>query len=154
GTAAGQNNNTGGNNTFVGVLAGQSNTTEDNNTFIGANANGAAGITNATAIGAGAQATHSNSLVLGNNVNVGIGTTNPATQLHATGRITTGQDFSSAGAITFRPPDGYAYFHIDNGPAGGRPMGRLRFSAGVNPGDIEFMSILQGGNAGIGTTSP
>jgi hypothetical protein len=86
--------------------------------------------------------------------NVGIGTTNPATQLHATGRITTGQDFSSAGAITFRPPDGYAYFHIDNGPGGGRPTGRLRFSGGVNPGDNEFMSILQSGNVGIGTTAP
>ncbi len=44
-----------------------SNTTENNNTFIGASSNGAAGITNATAIGANAVVTQSNSAVLGNN---------------------------------------------------------------------------------------
>src|SRR5713226_3482392 len=58
--------------------------------------------------------------------NVGIGTAEPRTQLHVLGRIATGLDFSSAGAITFFPPDGFAWFHIDNGPAGGRQIGRLR----------------------------
>lgn len=85
--------------------------------------------------------------------NVGIGSTTPSTPLHVVGRITTGSDFSSAGAITFRPPDGFAYFHIDNGGSG-RPNGRLRVSVGVNPGDVELISILQDGNIGIGTASP
>jgi hypothetical protein len=67
--------------------------------------------------------------------NVGIGTTQPRTMLHVLDRISTGLDFNSAGAITFFPPDGFAWFHIDNGPSGGRPLGRLRFSYGVNPGD-------------------
>jgi len=89
-----------------------------------------------------------------NDGNVGIGTTEPRTQLHVLGRISTGADFVSPGSLTFFPPDGFAWFHIDNGPAGDRPTGRLRISAGVNPGDDEFVSILQDGNVGIGTTNP
>jgi len=92
--------------------------------------------------------------VIDPNGNVGVGTTSPRTPLHVFGRISTGQDFASAGAITFFPPDGFAWFHIDNGPAGGRPIGRLRFSFGVNPGDFEIMSMTQGGNVGIGVTDP
>jgi hypothetical protein len=63
-------------------------------------------------------------------------------------------DFRSAGAITFFPPDGFAWFHIDNGPQGGRPIGRLRISYGGNPGENEVISVLQNGNVGIGTTGP
>jgi hypothetical protein len=65
GTGAGINNTTGGRNTFVGYLAGAVNTTENDNTFLGYKADGAAGITNATAIGANAKVTASNSMVLG-----------------------------------------------------------------------------------------
>ena len=60
----------------------------------------------------------------------------------------------STGAVTFYPPDGFAWFHIDNGPAGGRPIGRLRFSGGNKPGDVEYMCITQDGKVGIGTTNP
>src|SRR5688572_26322700 len=56
---------------------------------------------------------------------VGLGLDAPRTDLHVLGRIATGLDFSSAGAVTFFPPDGFAWFHIDNGPSGGRPIGRL-----------------------------
>jgi hypothetical protein len=87
--------------------------------------------------------------------NVGIGTPSPRTSLDTTGRISTGSSTtSSPGAITFFPPDANAWFHIDNGPAGGRPTGRLRISYGANPGDNEVMSIVQTGNVGIGTTDP
>lgn len=85
---------------------------------------------------------------------VGIGIQEPRTPLHVLGRISTGADFTSAGAITFYPPDGFAWFHIDNGPAGGRPIGRLRISHGGNPGDNEIISILQNTNVGIGTINP
>ena len=88
------------------------------------------------------------------NGNVGVGTTNPRTPLHVIGRISSGLDFNSAGAMTFFPPDGFAWFHIDNGPSGGRPIGRLRISHGNNPGDQEIMNILQNGNVGIGTNDP
>jgi hypothetical protein len=89
-----------------------------------------------------------------NGGNVGIGTIQPRTPLHVEGRISTGEDFRSAGAVTFFPPDGFAWFHIDNGPAGGRPLGRLRISHGVSPGAHEIVSVLQNGLVGIGTSSP
>lgn len=85
---------------------------------------------------------------------VGIGLTDPRTQVHVLGRIATGLDFSSAGAVTFFPPDGFAWFHIDNGPAGGRPIGRLRLSHGETPGAHELMTLVQDGNVGVGTPAP
>lgn len=85
--------------------------------------------------------------------NVGLGLGNPRTPLHVLGRISSGLDFQSAGALTLFPPDGFAWFHIDNGPAQ-RPIGRLRVSHGPNPGDNELISILQNGRVGIGTATP
>jgi hypothetical protein len=67
GSGAGINNLTGARNTFFGYLSGASNTVENDNTFIGYKANGAAGITNATALGANALVTESNTMVLGTN---------------------------------------------------------------------------------------
>jgi len=85
---------------------------------------------------------------------VGVGTNDPRTDLHVLGRISTGLDHTSAGAISFFPPDGFAWFHIDNGPAGGRPIGRLRFSHGVEPGSFELLTLVQNGNVGVGTPAP
>jgi len=85
GKFAGLNATTGSNNAFFGYNSGPSNSFESNNTFIGANSNGTAGITNATAIGSGARVQQSNSVVLGNNANVGIGTTAPQQRLHVVG---------------------------------------------------------------------
>jgi hypothetical protein len=65
GRRAGITNSTGSNNTFLGANSGVSNTTENGNTFVGSGANGAASITNATAIGLNARVTTSNSMVLG-----------------------------------------------------------------------------------------
>jgi hypothetical protein len=85
---------------------------------------------------------------------VGLGLADPRTPLHVLGRIATGLDHTSAGAVTLFPPDGFAWFHIDNGPAGGRPTGRLRISHGNLPGAHELVSVLQNGRVGIGTTTP
>lgn len=85
---------------------------------------------------------------------VGVGLSDPRTQVHVRGRIATGLDFSSAGAVTLFPPDGFAWFHIDNGPAGGRPIGRLRLSHGETPGAHELMTLVQNGNVGVGTPTP
>jgi len=87
GSAAGQLDN-GSSNVFVGNRAGIVNTTGSNLTFLGANSGGSASsstLTNATAIGYNAQVTASNSLILGNSVNVGIGTTNPLFKLDIQG---------------------------------------------------------------------
>lgn len=93
-------------------------------------------------------------VVHGPSGNVGLGLVRPRTPLHVLGRIATGLDFNSAGAVTFFPPDGFAWFHIDNGPAGGRPTGRLRISHGNTPGANELMSVLQNGRVGVGTSTP
>lgn len=101
GTSSGISNTIGGSNTGVGTLAGQSNVSGIQNTFLGFNSglnilsgtsntfigyqagsvSSNAALTNATAIGANATVTTSNSVILGNNANVGIGTTAPASKL-------------------------------------------------------------------------
>jgi hypothetical protein len=116
-------NTTGSNNVAVGYTAGNStnaaSTTGSNNTFMGSNANPGVqtSLTNATAIGANAQVTASNAMVLGSingvngataSTNVGIGTTAPAATLdvHGTGNFTgpisfaVGQTFPGTGTVT------------------------------------------------------
>lgn len=87
GNVAGRSNTTGSNNTYVGDASGLSNTVEDNNTFVGQGTNGAAGITNSTAVGQGATVTVSNAVVLGNNCSVGIRTSAPNSVLQVNGSI-------------------------------------------------------------------
>jgi len=74
GRDAGDSNTTGNSNAFFGRSAGLSNTVEHDNAFIGAFSNGAAGITNATAIGYQAQVEQSNAMVLGSIPGVNNGT--------------------------------------------------------------------------------
>lgn len=96
GTFTGERTTSGNYNVFLGVLAGNSNTTGGENTLIGTLTDvGSPNLVNATAIGANAFVTASNSLILGsiNGVNggsdtfVGIGTTDPDSRLHVAGFI-------------------------------------------------------------------
>jgi hypothetical protein len=86
-------NTTGSNNSAFGWQAGYNanpNVTGSNNTFLGANSGPgvAAAINNATAIGANAVVSTSNSLVLGGaGVNVGIGTPAPTANLEVAGNL-------------------------------------------------------------------
>jgi trimeric autotransporter adhesin len=66
GTNSGFSSTTGSRNTFIGVNTGYVNTTGGDNTYIGYGATGTAALTNATAIGSGASASTSNTVVLGN----------------------------------------------------------------------------------------
>jgi hypothetical protein len=93
GTEAGPLNTTGSNNAFFGHLAGQL-SNGDYNTSIGSDSGNQGGVTNATAIGAYALVTQSNSLVLGSikglseapeDTRVGIGTSAPKAKLHVEG---------------------------------------------------------------------
>lgn len=85
GQNAGINNTVGSTNTFLGRSAGTNNTGGSDNTMVGHNANGGGGLSNTTAIGANALVTRPNSMVLGNNVNVGIGTSAPNAKLQIAG---------------------------------------------------------------------
>ena len=132
---AGSANTEGSFNTFLGQDAGRSNTREHNNTFVGARSNGQPGITNATAIGFGAQVTQSNSLVLGANAKVGIGTTAPAFKLEVVEPSNTGlrvQTNTSGGTVASFGSNGD--FRIDRpNVQGGR------------------FTVSENGNVGIGT---
>ena len=107
GDAPGQSNTTGSNNVFLGTISGRSNITGSNNTILGNAADvGANSLTNATAIGANAVVSQSNSLVLGSingvnsataDTNVGIGTTVPRAQLDVAGNVV--QNLSSNGLV-------------------------------------------------------
>ncbi len=84
-----QGNTTGNNNIALGYASGSINTTGNNNTYIGYFANAVdPTLTNATAIGANATVSLSNSLILGDNANVGIGTSSPSQKLDVIGDIT------------------------------------------------------------------
>lgn len=95
-------NTNAGQNTGVGIDALNNNTSGTQNTAIGYNANVSAGsLTNATAIGAQATVSASNSLVLGNNANVGIGINAPTSKLHVIGDgVFSGTLTASCGVLT------------------------------------------------------
>ncbi len=82
GYQSGYSTTTGAYNTFSGYLAGYANTTGNFNLCLGVLADVSSGsLTNASAIGYNAKVSASNAMVLGNNANVGIGTSAPAYQL-------------------------------------------------------------------------
>ena len=120
--------NEGGENTFIGDRVGLGNSTGSTNTLIGSNSNvGSGELTNATAIGAGAIVGSSNSLILGNNANVGIGTATP------------GYDFDVVGDINFT---GDLY---QNG---------VLFSGGIGATGPTGLSGLDGLTGAVGPTGP
>ena len=96
-------NTTGNHNVAIGEHSGHYNSTGSSNIFIGVNAGPDSGhpdLNNATAIGAGAVVSQSDSLVLGGTgVNVGIGTATPGQRLTVVGVVE-----STSGGFKF--PDG------------------------------------------------
>lgn len=90
-TAIGHNSlssNTADGTTALGANSGSAQGSYTHCTFLGAGADASVnGLTNAIAIGYNASVSTSNSMVLGNGVNVGIGLSNPASPLHVFGTI-------------------------------------------------------------------
>ena len=101
GRSAGSGNTSGDQNTFVGAFSGVVNTTGSGITLLGTLTDVPLGsnLVNATAIGANAVVAQSNSVVLGSNANVGIGTSTPQSKLTVVGLIET-----TTGGVKF--PDG------------------------------------------------
>ena len=99
---SGYDNTSGMRNVAIGSLAGMVNTTGSNNTFIGYNAKPGAGytnLTNATAIGYNSIVNTSNSLILGNGANVGIGTSTPSAKLDIVGTMQLADGNHGAGKV-------------------------------------------------------
>jgi hypothetical protein len=106
---AASNTTTGAGITAVGYVAGNANATGTANTAIGFFSNvGAPALTNATAIGAYATVNTSNSLVLGNNAKVGIGTSSPLATLHVKKMA------SADSGILFQGTQNASVFFTDN----------------------------------------
>jgi hypothetical protein len=140
GYQAGRHNTVGEENTFVGRYAGENNLTGSFNTYVGSNSDGAPDITNATAIGSGASVTQSNSLVLGNNANVGIGTSAPVHTLDVVGDASVSGKFfdssgsaGSSGQVLFSTGAATQWMHTTSlvGPSGANGSNGSNGSAGA-----------------------
>ena len=173
-------NTIGNGNTATGGQSLNFNTTGSNNTAIGYGADvGYDTLTNASAIGANAIVNTSNSLVLGEGVNVGIGTSSPVSLLHVSGgdvrvdRKTTTQALTRAitiGGARNGTGNPYAQLNFQNIDDDGNNVdytgariesqntnatddGDLRFA--TNNGTLTTQMVISpGGNVGIGTESP
>ncbi|MEQ8574521.1 MAG: tail fiber domain-containing protein, partial [Fulvivirga sp.] len=109
-------------------------------------------------IGANARVTQSNSLILGNGVNVGIGTTTPSAKL----------DIQSTGNILINAEGNNGigtWLNLYNNATGGRQYGLISSADGNGEGAGRFMfydhtagssrmAINSAGDVGIGTTAP
>jgi hypothetical protein len=164
GAAAGYQNTTGSANAFFGETAGDNNGAGNNNTIVGSFADlGSDNLTNATAIGANAVVSQSNSLVLGSingingatsNTNIGIGTTTPGFKLDVVGRARFKQSVENTG-----PTDSAGFWFFQNTPDVDRAFVGMESDNGVgffgnNGGGWGLVMNTQTGNVGMGTTAP
>jgi hypothetical protein len=128
GRRAGFASATGDDNVFIGHLTGQTNNGGSSNTYLGSGADGSAALTNASAIGANAIVTSSNSLVLGNGANVGIGNSAPAYNLDVTGDMNFTGDLYQNGVL-------FAGGGGATGPTGPSGINGLNGSNGIDGAD-------------------
>ncbi len=172
GQGAGYSNTTGWFNSFFGEWSGNHNRVENFNTFVGYLADldpgaepATAPVQNATAIGANAYVSRSNSLVLGSiaglneavaSVNVGIGTPAPEKQLHMalgdtpTVRLDHAGTGGSARQVWDVGGNATNFFICDTTNGSMHPF---RIQPGT-PADTLFLKSDDGGRVGIGTASP
>lgn len=135
GLAAMQGNLGGNNNTAVGYNGLITNTSGSNNTAIGYGADVlSSNLTNATAIGYNAKVGTSNSLVLGDNANVGIGTSTPVNKLDIEGGLAVGATYSGS---TAAPANG-AIIQGNVGIGTSSPQTPLHIVSSATNGQILF----------------
>jgi hypothetical protein len=155
------NQTTGLSNTAVGRNSGLGNTTGSFNTLVGDHANvGFGNLTNATAIGANAVANTDNSLILGNNANVGIGISSPLHKLHVNNGSLMISGANPQGGPMILFSDNISPLAYPNGRWGIEydPLGGgLNFWIPSNNGSgaINYnMFLKDNGNIGINTSTP
>ena len=159
GRRSGFNSFSGDDNVFIGHLTGQTNTTGSSNTYIGSGADGSAGLTNSTAIGANASVNQDSSIVLGDNAKVGIGTSTPSYDLDVAGDVNfTGGLYENgvlfSGGAT--GPTGPSGADGATGPTGPVVSGSNGQSLRHDGSDWVASSFLynNGFVVGVGTTNP
>jgi trimeric autotransporter adhesin len=131
GYAALLGNLTGNFNTASGTQALDANTSGSNNTALGYSADVAAGdLTNATAIGANAIVGASDALVLGNNANVGIGTSTPSAKLDVIGTVKITDGSQGANKVLTSDASGLASWQAPS--SGWSLLGNAGTVAGTN----------------------
>lgn len=155
-------NSSGSGNTAAGTSAMSAQTSGTNNTAIGYNARPEfSGLTNATAIGANALVSTSNSVILGDNANVGIGTSSPGAKLEVVG---------TTKSVTLQATSGAANNRILTTDANGLTSWVIPGSLETDPkvGSLTTHSVPKwngsmmtngtitdnGSQVGIGTTAP
>ena len=165
-------NTNGSGNTALGYQSGEtndsSNITGFNNTIVGANAGIATGtLSNATAIGAYAEASASNALVLGSingvntatsSVSVGIGTTAPASTLDVRDNGSGGSTFSSITARVTNAVYGANSSTSGSGANGGyfvtaSPQGSGIVAVNTGSGSTDYAAYFEGNVEITGTLS-
>lgn len=106
---SGANSSVGSGNTFLGDSAGFHNLSGNNNVALGYKASfSTSTLNNAIAIGSNASVAASNSMVLGNGVNVGIGTSSPSEKLHVVGSLLMEDGNQAAGKVLTSDANGKA----------------------------------------------
>jgi hypothetical protein len=148
-------NTAGSNNTAMGYNAGNSNSSGSNNTFIGSGANASSGaLTNATAIGYNSIVGTSNSIILGNAANVGIGTSSPTAPLHIyNGNLL----MSNSVGTMFLLDNTSGTLNVGGGNQDGKLVmkdvsGALKNNFTTTSGAVSYLN--NGGNFGLGITTP
>ncbi|MDX1478982.1 MAG: tail fiber domain-containing protein, partial [Saprospiraceae bacterium] len=161
GGSAIRSNTSGEGNTGVGRYSLDANTTGNYNTAIGYDADvGSGNLSNATAVGANAVVSASNSMVLGNGVNVGIGLSSPGNRLDvksAGGAGTADIVLGLMSPVSKRPVLQFSEFDNAAGNTGmsieydGTSTNRL-FIRNTNP--TRIITFTNDGEVGIGTELP
>ncbi|GAA3991316.1 tail fiber domain-containing protein [Hymenobacter antarcticus] len=162
GSYSGFYNSTGNNNVFSGFMSGYFNTTGSSLTALGYNsgpANGSHALTNATALGANVSLTQSNTVILGNGANVGIGTSAPVSRL-SFGSTTNANAAAGRLAIS-ETPNGQNFYGLGlvQNASSNYGMGLWGNSGAATPyngstGTLPQLFLGATGNVGIGTISP
>jgi hypothetical protein len=148
GDQAGFSNGAGSDNVIVGRMAGNT-SSGSNNTFIGR------GLTNATAIGANANVTASNSVILGNNANVGIGTSAPTAKLHVVGDLIIADGTQGVGKVLTSDANGKASWQAAAGGIGSTgPTGATGPAGSVGPTGAAGPAGTAGLTGPTGATGP